>query len=702
MENTKLKLVTDYDDNPVDVTAEVNFIWNIANKLRGTYQPDKYKDVIIPMTIIRRLECALDKTKEHVEQVKAIMGEDCPEDVLFSEAGCHYFNLSKFTLGALLDDPDNLVENFKCYIDGFSSDVKEILANLEFEKQIKKMYDSDRLFSVIKDFSELNLDPEKVDSVKMGYIFEDLIRRFSENAEAGDHYTGRDIVKTMISLLLAEGSEDIMTGARVVKILDQACGTGGMLSTCQNFILHMNPEADVNLFGQEINPESYAICKAEMLIRGQEADNIRKQDSMKADCFDTEKMRFVVENPPFGEAWGGKDAPEGTEDAVNRQFEEGKRFEAGLPGKGDMQLLFIQAALDKLRPEDGKAAIITNGSPLFTGSTTSGESQIRKCLLEKDRIEAIIALAPDSFYNTGIGTYINIFSMNKSEKRKGKIQLIDASSICHPLRKPLGMKKNEITKEDREKIVELYSNFEENEFCKIFDNAEFIYREYTIMQPMKRNYMITEDRIEAAKAAGCFTSLYDESKVSELNEKLENGKKLTKKEEKVLEKYEAGKAVYDDLMKNLTGAVSDTVWNCRDGFMPVLKNLLPKVNGKACLDAKGLLKLAGGLSQRDENALVQTDKKGNIEYDPETKDTEIVKGTDTIEEYMAREVLPHIPDAVWFFEENAKKGTVKTGAEIPFTRYFFKYQRPETMETLQAKIMESQGEIGKDLDELFE
>lgn len=704
MEKTKmLKVIADYDDNPVDVTAEVNFIWNIANKLRGTYQSDKYKDVIIPMTIIRRFECALVKTKDRTQEIAKIFGEGCPDEVLFKETGVGYFNLSDFTLKTLLDEPDNLEENFRSYISKFSGNVREILQSLEFDKQIAKMAKSDRLFTVMKSFSEIDLNPEKVDSIKMGYIFEDLIRRFSENAEAGDHYTGRDIVKLIVSLICAEGCEDLMQPGRVVKVLDQACGTGGMLSTSQNFILHMNPEADVYLYGQEINPESYAICKAEMLIRGQDADNIQLGDSLKSDKFEEEKtVRFVIENPPFGTAWGGKDAPEGTEEAVIRQYESSEHYEGGLPGKGDMQLLFIQRALDKINPKDGRAAIITNGSPLFTGGTTSGESQIRRWLLEHDYIEAIVALSPDSFYNTGIGTYVNILTKNKSEKRKGKIQLIDASGICHPLRKPLGMKKNEITREDREKILELYVNFEENEHCKIFDNAEFIYREYTIMQPMKRNYMITEDRIEAAKAAGCFTSLYDERKVTELNEKLENGEKLTKKEEKALEKYEAGKAVYDDLMKNLTGAVSDTVWNCRDGFMPVLKNLLPKVNGKACLDAKGLLKLAGGLSQRDENALVQTDKKGNIEYDPETKDTEIVKGTDTIEEYMAREILPHIPDAVWFFEEDAKKGTVKTGAEIPFTRYFFKYQKPETMEALEAKIMESQDEIGKDLDELFE
>lgn len=278
--------------------------------------------------------------------------------------------------------------------------------------------------------------------------------------------------------------------------------------------------------------------------------------------------------------------------------------------------------------------------------------------------------------------------------------MIDASGICHPLRKPLGMKKNEITKEDREKIVELYSNFEENEFCKIFDNNEFIYREYTIMQPMKRNYAITAERIEAMKKTDCLSTIYDEDKLAELETKLEETGKLSKKDEKQLEKYRKNKAVFEDILSKLNAAVSDTVWNCLDGFIPVLKDMMPKVNGKN-MDKKTLEKIAGGLSERDETAQMQKDKNGNIVYDQAKKDTEIVKGTDTIEEYMKREVLPHIPDAAWFFEENAKKGTVKTGAEIPFTRYFFKYQRPEAMEVLQKRIMASQEEIGKDLEDLF-
>lgn len=317
----------------------------------------------------------------------------------------------------------------------------------------------------------------------MGYIFEELIRKFSENAEAGDHYTGRDIIKTMVNILLAEGCDDIFDDGKVITILDQACGTGGMLSTSYNFIRRYNQTADVRLFGQEINPESYAICLAEMLIKGQNAENIRMQDTMKADCFKDTKMRFVIENPPFGTAWGGKDAGEGVELAVQEEARKGfdGRFGAGLPSPGDMQLLFIQSAVDKMDDKFGRAAIIENGSPLFSGGTSSGESQVRRWLLESDLIEAIIALPTDLFYNTGIATYIWVLSKNKRDERKGKIQLIDASGIYHKLRKALGNKKNEITPEDRKEITGLYADFAENELCKIYKNEEFIYREYVIM-----------------------------------------------------------------------------------------------------------------------------------------------------------------------------------------------------------------------------
>ena len=293
-----------WDDNPIDVSAEVNFIWSIANKLRGPYQSDKYKDVIIPMVIIRRFECALQETKDAVvAQYKKM--PTYPAKAMYKISGYQFYNTSEFTLAELVNDADHLASNFKSYINGFSANIQDIIKNLEFDKQIDKMDKHNRLLAVVKAFSEIDLDPKVIDNMKMGYIFEELIRKFSENAEAGDHYTGRDIIKAMVSILLAEGCDDIFDDGKIVTILDQAAGTGGMLSTANNYIKRFNPTADVRLFSQEVNPESYAMCLAEMLIRGQNADNIRLQDTMKADCFTDTKMRFVIENPPFGQPWGG-------------------------------------------------------------------------------------------------------------------------------------------------------------------------------------------------------------------------------------------------------------------------------------------------------------------------------------------------------------------------------------------------------------
>ncbi len=315
-----------WDDSPIDVSTEVNFIWSIANKLRGPYQSDKYKDVIIPMTIIRRFECALAHTKKAVVD-KYNADPTYPAKAMYRISGFQFYNTSGYDLAELVNDADHIAANFKSYIQGFSPNVQEILLSaekgLDFYKQIDKMDKNNRLLSVVKAFSELDLDPRTIDNVKMGYIFEELIRKFSENAEAGDHYTGRDIIKTMVNILLAEGCDDIFDDGKVITILDQACGTGGMLSTGYNFIKRYNPSADVRLFGQEINPESYAMCLAEMLIKGQNSENICYQDTMIDDRFKGTEMRFVLENPPFGTAWGGKDAAEGVETAVNDEFKKG-------------------------------------------------------------------------------------------------------------------------------------------------------------------------------------------------------------------------------------------------------------------------------------------------------------------------------------------------------------------------------------------
>ena len=384
-------------------------------------------------------------------------------------------------------------------------------------------------------------------------------------------------------------------------------------------------------------------------------------------------MRFVIENPPFGTPWSGSDAKAGQEDAVKEEHKKGfsGRWGAGLPGGGDSQLLFLQSAVAKMDDKLGRAAIIENGSPLFTGGVSSGESQVRRWLLENDLIEAIIAMPIDLFYNTGIATYVWILSRNKRPERKDKIQLIDASQIFHKLRKPLGNKKNEFSPEDRAEITRLYANFEENEICKIYPNTEFIYREYTVMQPLQRSYGFTEERIQNMLQAGALKSLWDEMKVAELEEK---GSTISAKERKTLAEFQDTKQTYEEILQALDCASSNEKWMSPEAFMPVLKRTL-----------------AGGKN------------KGQIIYDKATKDTEIVRWDEDIEDYMAREVLPHVPDAKWFWEENlsAKKPVIKTGAEIPFTRYFYKYQQPEPSEVLAERFSALESVLDERIRKLF-
>jgi type I restriction-modification len=350
-----------WDDNPVDITSEANFIWSIANKLRGVYMPDKYGDVIIPMTIIRRLECALETTKQAVvDQFKK--NPTYPEKAMYRISGYQFYNTSEFTLKELCNDADHIEANFKAYVESFSSNVQSLLNDedtLNLKSHIKTMSKGGCLYTVVKAFSELDLSPATYDSIKMGYIFENLIGRFFQNVDAGQYYTGRDIIKMCVSLLIAEGCDDIFEDGKIITVCDQACGTGGMLSTAYSYLKHYNPTSDVRLFGQEYNGVSYAIGLAEMLIKGQNAENFRHADTFKEDCFKGTKMRFILENPPFGTPWSGKDAKEGQEQAVNDEYAKGLdgRWGAGLPSGGDAQLIFIQSAIDKMDDNNGIAKI---------------------------------------------------------------------------------------------------------------------------------------------------------------------------------------------------------------------------------------------------------------------------------------------------------------------------------------------------------
>lgn len=689
-----VKIDTSWDEQPVDITSEANFIWSIANKLRGTYMPDKYGDVIIPMTVIRRFECALEPTKDKVlDQYKAM--PTYPARAMYKISGFQFYNTSKFDLKELCNDPDNIAANFKSYLSGFSADVQEILNNLDINSNIDKMDKGGCLYSVVKAFSELDLSVAKFDSIKMGYIFENLIARFYQNVDAGQFYTGRDIIRLCVSLLLAEGSDDILEDNKVVTVLDQACGTGGMLSTAYTYLKHLNPKANIHLFGQELMGQSYAVGLAEMLIKNQNIDNFRHADTLKEDCFPDQKMRFVLENPPFGTPWGGKDAKQGQEQSVKEEYLKGdsSRWPAGLPKTNDSQLLFLQSALKKL-DDNGRAAIIENGSPLFTGNTSSGESQIRRWILENDYLDAIVAMPTDLFYNTALATYIWILSKNKSAKRKGKVQFIDATNIYEKLRKPLGNKKNEFSPENRKQITKLYTDFEENKLSQIHNNSEFIYREYTVMQPLQRSYGINDDRIQ--NMIPNLISFFDPIKYDELQN---SDEKLSVADIKKLAKFKRNKPVYDHVIEILKENVSDKIYKSLDEFKPVINDLL---NG--IVEERIMKKIVDGLSKMDKTAEIQTDRKGKVLYDKDTADTEIVNINTSIDKYMAKEILPFVPDAKAFFEENLgkKKPVIKTGAEIPFTRYFYKYQEPEHIDVLKNKISDLEKSISNDMEQLFD
>ncbi len=691
------------DDTHIDIKKEVDLVWSIANTLRGAYQSDKYKDVIIPMVIIRRFECALDSTKKAVIE-KYNSNKSLPIQFFEKIAGYPFYNTSEFTLKKLLDDSDNIAENFKDYIDGFSPNVQTIINNLEFKKQIDKLDKNNRLYGVVNKFSDLDLNPQNIDGIKMGYIFEDIIRRFSENAEAGDHYTPREVIRLLANILLAEGCDDILRDDRkVVTILDAACGSGGMLTAAHDFTIRKNTTADIRLFGQEINPESYAICLADMLIKGEDTKNIRGGDdanTLKYDCFPDQQMRLVIMNPPFGTSWGGKDAPDGQETAVREQGKSGGRFEAGLPSTGDAQLLFMQHAVNKL-DRNGRAAIITNGSPLFSGGTTSGESQIRRWLLENDYIEAIIGLPSQLFYNTDIGIYAFILSKNKRADRVNKVQLINATDMWKPLRKSLGKKRREVDMDSMRYITELYSNFEETKHSKIFDSAEFMYKEYAVYQPLQRSVTLNKETVEKLCTSTLFTansSIFNEIEFEQLEEM--NPRSST--DEKKYQKYIAGKKFAEDVIFALSKNTSDDKINDYSKIEKTLKKILKDVVG---VTSSRITAIAMNISEIDKTAVAQKDKSGKIIIDKTTKDTEIIKLTKDVEEYFKEEVYPHVPDALWFYEfdetkKESSSNKEKLGAEFPFTRFFYEYKAPEKSEDLLAEFIELEKSLQSKLSEL--
>lgn len=474
----------------VNVSEKAALIWAIADKLTGVYKPHEYGEIILPLTVLRRFDCILADTKDKVvEKYESV--KDIPmKDILLRQASQHdFYNTSKYTFEKLLDDPDHIEINFRDFINGFSQNVLDIYDNFRFDNHITKMAENGILYLVIKEFTtpRANLHPSVVSNLEMGYIFEEIIRRFSEahNEDAGQHYTPREVIRLMVNILFNDENQQL-SGINVAKtIYDPACGTGGMLSVAEEYLHELNNTSQLLSFGQEINDQTFAICKADMLIKGNSADFIKKGNTLSDDQFAGQTFDYIISNPPFGREWKNE------KEAVLKEAKKGfaGRFGPGLPAAGDGQMLFLLTAISKMKePSQGgsRIAIIHNGSPLFTGDAGSGPSEIRRYILENDLLEAIVALPNDIFYNTGIATYIWVLSNKKQGTiREGKVQLINANELYEKRRKSLGNKRNDIPEHYIEEITQIYGEFKETDISKIFDNEDFGYTKITVERPLK-------------------------------------------------------------------------------------------------------------------------------------------------------------------------------------------------------------------------
>ncbi|MBS9996316.1 SAM-dependent DNA methyltransferase [Vibrio alginolyticus] len=678
------------------------FLWSVADLLRGDFKQSQYGRIILPFTLLRRLECVLEATKEQVldkyESVKA-MPFEAQEKVLTHTAQFSFYNTSKMDLNKLGET--GVARNLENYIQSFSPNAREIFEHFDFFNTIDKLEEADLLYKVAKRFASTDLHPNVINNYGMGLVFEELIRRFAEssNESAGEHFTPRDLVRLTTSLVFSHDDELLTQSGLVRSIYDPTAGTGGFLSSGMEYVLELNERASLSAFGQELNPESYAICKADMLIKGQKVDNIKLGNTLSNDQLRTDKFDYMLSNPPFGVDW--KKIQKSIVDEHNEKGFEG-RFGAGLPRVSDGSLLFLMHLISKMRPltvEDkakgtaSRIGIILNGSPLFTGGAGSGESEIRRYILEHDLLEAIIALPTDMFYNTGIATYIWILSNNKAPNRKGKVQLINASKerpknggrgrsgggestdeIEHvfyaAMRKSLGSKRRELTEDGIETIVKTYGQFVENEFSKIFDYQEFGYRRITVERPLKLAiYPKDETRLEALKADKAWSKIDDSVQEAILNALAQF------EEEKLLSR--------DKFLKTLTKNLAGTKLSATQ------QKLIVKYLGEHDDDA--------------ETCLVKSGKdKGKPEANPDLRDNENVPLTETVAEYFAREVLPHVPDA-WIDESKTDEldGQVGiVGYEIPFNRHFYVYEPPRALEAIDADLDAVSAEIMQLLNEV--
>lgn len=634
-----------------------SFVWSVADKLRGTYKRHEYGKVILPFVVLRRLDCTLEATKQQVlQKSKNLESKDVSRDFLLQKvSGYAFYNTSPYDLQKLLGDPNNLKSNLQAYIAGFSPNVRDVFERYEFDTQIGRLEEADLLMLVIQEFLKIDLHPEVVDNAQMGHIFEELIGKAMEasNEEAGEYFTPRDVVRLMVNLLFSRDDDALSKTGIVRSIYDPTAGTGGMLSVAEDHIRGLNPEAQLTLYGQEFNAESYAIAKTDLLIKGQSAENMFFGDTLMNDGHWDKTFDYGLANPPFGVEWKKQ------QESVVKEYEQrgfNGRFGAGLPRVSDGSLLFLLHLVSKMRPAaegGGRVGIVLNGSPLSTGNAGSGESEIRKWLLENDLVEAIVALPKDMFYNTGISTYIWLLDNDKPLERRGKIQLINASNYFQKLRKNVGDKRNELPATKIDEIVRLYDSFAETEDSKIFKVVDFGYTTITIEQPLRQKWAITPERVDTILGLKIFEKLKPQQ-VAKLSQIL-----ILEAERDT--SVETDRKIVENRIKSLTANIE--------------------------ISGSQLKTLINGFAIHDETAPMQRDSKGDLVPDPELRDTENVPLAQDIEEYVASEIQPYLEN----FWLDSKKS--KIGYEIPFTRFFYNYLPPRPLKEIDSEMNEIVKEI---------
>jgi type I restriction enzyme M protein len=659
-------------------SEKVAFIWSVADLLRGPYKPHQYGRVILPLTVLRRLDCVLEPTKDKVLEKHATLKDGKikePEPILNKVAGHSFHNTSKLNFQKLKGEPDKAAQNLSHYIKSFSSKARQIFEYFEFEKEIAKLDESDRLYLVIGKFADIDLHPDAVPNHDMGLIFEDLIRRFNEasNETAGDHFTPREVIRLMVNLLFTPDSQILRTKGIVKTLYDPACGTGGMLSVAEEHLRDLNPDARLEVFGQDYNNEAFAICCSDMMIKAQNPENIKFGDSFTQDGLPGNRFDYLLANPPFGVEW----KPQA--DVIEREHDEQGfkgRFGAGLPRINDGSLLFIMHMISKMKPEGSRLAIVFNGSPLFTGGAGSGESEIRRWIIESDWLEAIIALPTEMFYNTGISTFIWILTNRKRKERRGKVQLINAVDLFVKMRKSLGNKRNELSNGNIAEIVELYGDVTKNGRSKVFNTEDFGYRQITVERPLRLAFHVTQERIDAFKVEAAF-------------QKLATTKKKGKSGQQEIEEGQKAQA---EILAMLEGMAGPTV----DLNRPDFEKRLEKAASKADVKLSAPVKKAvlNVMSEREEAAEICLDEDGDPESDSDLRDYENVPLKEDIHSYFEREVKPHVPDA-WIDESKTK-----VGYEIPFNRHFYKYTPPRPLDEIKAEIKTIEKDIMKLLAEV--